>query len=57
MSPIKNLSEYYTRPDWVRRINAMGDSVGGAEKLIPLEADVLVRTAIDSTGEIGRAHV
>ncbi|MEE8521716.1 MAG: hypothetical protein V3S83_10180, partial [Gemmatimonadota bacterium] len=50
MSPIKNLSAYYTRPDWVRRINAMGDSVGGAEKLIPLEADVLVRTAVDSTG-------
>ncbi len=50
MSPIKNLSDYYTRPDWVRRINAMGDSVGGAEKLIPLEADVLARTAIDSTG-------
>ncbi len=50
MSPIKNLSAYYTRPDWVRRINAMGDSVGGAEKLIPLEADRLVRTAIDSTG-------
>ncbi len=50
MSPIKNLSEHYTRPDWVRRINAMGDSVGGAEKLIPLGADVLMRTAIDSTG-------
>ena len=50
MSPMKNLSEFYTRPDWVRRINAMGDSVGGAEKLISLEADELVRTAIDSTG-------
>ena len=50
MSPIKNLSEHYTRPDWVRRINAMGDSVGGAERLIPFDADALVRTAIDSTG-------
>jgi hypothetical protein len=50
MPPLKNLSEFYTRPDWVRRINAMGDSVGGAEKLIPLDADLLVRTAIDSTG-------
>ena len=49
MSPIKKLSEHYTRPDWVRRINAMGDSVGGAKKLIPLEADELVRIAIDST--------
>ncbi len=50
MSSIKNLSEHYTRPDWVRRINAMGDSVGGAENLIPLDADALVRTAIESTG-------
>ena len=50
MSPTKNLSEHYIRPDWVRRINAMGDSVGGAEKLIPLEPDALIRTAIDSTG-------
>ena len=47
MSPIKKLSEHYTRPDWVRRINAMGDSVGGAEYLIPLDADA----------QIGRAHV
>ncbi len=50
MPPIRSLSEYYTRPDWVRRINAMGDSVGGAEQLIPLDADGLVRAAIDSTG-------
>ena len=45
-----NLSEHYTRPAWVRRINAMGDAVGGAEKLIPLDADELVRVAIESTG-------
>jgi len=25
------LSDHYRRPDWVRRLNAMGDSVGGAE--------------------------
>jgi len=50
MPAIKNLAEHYTRPDWVRRINAMGDSVGGAERLISLDADELVRTAIDSTG-------
>ena len=50
MSPIKNLSEHYTRPDWVRRLNAMGDSVGGADRLIPLDPDALVRSAIDSTG-------
>jgi len=47
---IKNLSEHYNRPDWVRRINAMGDSVGGAANLISLEPEELVRTAIQSTG-------
>ena len=26
MPSMRNLSEYYTRPDWVRRINAMGDN-------------------------------
>jgi hypothetical protein len=26
---MKNLSEFYARPDWVRRINEMGDSAGG----------------------------
>ena len=46
---MKTLSDHYTRPDWVRRINAMGDSVGGAEKLISLDPDALVRTAIEST--------
>jgi hypothetical protein len=50
MSPIKSLSERYTRPDWARRINAMGDSVGGAAKLIPFDPDALLRAAIDSTG-------
>ncbi len=50
MPVIKSLAEHYTRPDWVRRINAMGDSVGGADKLISLEAEALVRAAIESTG-------
>lgn len=46
---MKSLSDHYTRPDWVRRINAMGDSVGGADRLIPLEPDALIRAAIEST--------
>jgi hypothetical protein len=50
MPAIKSLAERYSRPDWVRRIIAMGDSVGGAEKLISLEPDALVSTAIESTG-------
>ena len=50
MTPVMDLSERYTRPDWVRRINAMGDSVGGPERLIPLDGDALVRAAVESTG-------
>ncbi len=50
MAKLKDLAEHYTRPDWVRRINAMGDSVGGAEKLIPFDPEALVRSAIESTG-------
>ncbi len=50
MPSFKNLSEHYTRPDWVRRINAMGDSVGGAANLIPLDAHDLVESATRATG-------
>ncbi len=50
MSTRKNLSELYTRPDWVRRINAMGDSVGGPERMVCLDAEALVEASIESTG-------
>jgi len=50
MPLIKNLHDHYTRPDWVRRLNAMGDSVGGAANLIPFDPEALVGTAIESTG-------
>ncbi len=49
MPGIMKLAEHYTRPDWARRLNQMGDSVGGPEHLVPLDADALVRTAIAST--------
>ncbi|HIF63783.1 MAG TPA: sulfotransferase [Deltaproteobacteria bacterium] len=49
-STSKTLAEHYTRPDWVRRINAMGDSVAGARRLIPLDADALINDAVESTG-------
>ena len=45
MPGIMKLAEHYTRPDWVRRLNRMGESVGGPEHLVPLDADALVRTA------------
>ena len=45
MGSVRGLAEIYQRPDWVRRINAMGDSVGGPEHLISLEPDELIRAA------------
>jgi hypothetical protein len=40
----------YRRPDWVRRVVAMGPSVGGAEHLVALDADEIIATAVRSTG-------
>lgn len=40
----------YPRPDLVRRINLMGDSVGGAQHLISLDPDEMLQIAIKSTG-------
>ncbi len=45
-----DLSQHFTRPDWVRRTNAMGDSVLGARRLVPLDVDALVAQAQDATG-------
>ena len=50
MSQTRNLSNLYTRPDWVRRVIAMGDSVGGPARLVSLDPDELIRTAVESTG-------
>lgn len=47
---IESMAERYPRPDWVRRINAMGDSVGGANELIPLDVEELVGRARATTG-------
>lgn len=45
-----SMQEQYPRPDWVRRVNAMGASVGGAERLISLDVDEMVANARESTG-------
>ncbi|MBW2363261.1 MAG: sulfotransferase [Deltaproteobacteria bacterium] len=50
MPKATSFSDLYTRPDWVRRVNAMGDSVGGAAHLIPFDVEALERIAIESTG-------
>ena len=40
---MKSMPERYARPDWVRRMNAMGDAVGGpvegARQLIPFDPE------------------
>ena len=39
------MSERYTRPDWVRRLNAMADAIGAdARRLVPLDAADLLDT-------------
>jgi len=47
---IESMADRDPRPDWVRRINQMGPSVGAAAHLVSLDPDELVRRARDSTG-------
>jgi hypothetical protein len=44
------MGERYRRPDWVRRVNAMGAAAGGPRRLVPLEAGELIDHARSSTG-------
>jgi hypothetical protein len=44
-SPIETMAQRYPRPDWVRRVNAMAEAVGGARRLVPLDADELLEQA------------
>ncbi len=44
------LSEHYRRPDWVRRVNWMGDSVLGAHHLVSLDPEALTEQARVATG-------
>ncbi|QYG95101.1 sulfotransferase [Iamia sp. SCSIO 61187] len=55
---IRAMGERYSRPDWVRRMNAMGEAVGGAARMVPLVADHLLEhtrltTGIDDPGDLG----
>lgn len=47
---MKSMAERYERPDWVRRMNAMAGSVGGAQRLVPIQGDELLQAAVDSVG-------
>jgi hypothetical protein len=42
--------EHYRRPDWVRRMNYMGDSVLGGHHLVSLEPEPLIEQARAATG-------
>jgi hypothetical protein len=52
---IRSMAERYARPDWVRRLNLMGESVGGrvegARKLVPIDPGALLEQA---EREVGR---
>jgi len=48
---LPTMAERYTRPDWVRRINAMADAVGGdPRRLVRLDAAELLAAATDDLG-------
>lgn len=53
---IRSMAERYERPAWVRRLNAMGDSVGGAlegaRRLVPIDADALLEEAERGIGAV-----
>jgi hypothetical protein len=52
---IQSMAERYARPDWVRRLNAMGESVGGrvegARQLVPIDPAALLEQAVRELGE------
>jgi hypothetical protein len=47
---LASMGERYERPAWVRRVNAMAGSVGGARRLVPLDAEALLAEAAGSLG-------
>ncbi len=50
-SALASMGERYTRPDWVRRIILMGDSIGGRpQDLVPIDASELLKLATASVG-------
>lgn len=44
------MADRYRRPDWVRRVNAMGLATGGPAAVVPIEADELLVTADAGAG-------
>jgi hypothetical protein len=44
------MADRYVRPDWVRRLNAMGPAAGGDRRMVPLDAGAMIDDARASTG-------
>jgi len=53
---MKPMNERYRRPDWTRRLLAMGDSLGGrvegARELVPIDPDSLLEAARSALGDL-----
>lgn len=52
------MADRYRRPDWVRRLNAMGPAAGGTGRMMPLVAGHLIdharaSTGVDDPGDLG----
>ena len=47
---VRQMADRYPRPNWVRRVNAMAVAVGGARRLVPLDADELYAQALSAVG-------
>ena len=52
------MGDRYRRPEWVRRLNAMGPAGGGPRRLVPIAAGELIdharaSTGIDDPGDLG----
>ncbi|MGN6162284.1 MAG: hypothetical protein ACTHOG_11365, partial [Marmoricola sp.] len=50
MTDLLQMAQRYSRPDWVRRLNAMADAAGSARHLVPLDAGALIDAARETTG-------
>ena len=44
------MASHTERPEWVSRINLVGDALGGAAQLVPIDADEMLRAARAGTG-------
>ena len=55
------MAQRYARPDWVRRLNAMGDALGGpvdgARRLVPIDPDAMFDEAVRSLREAGATGI